>query len=64
MRVYIMKVGKRLACDKCGRVESSKLVVTAHPTEENKHICESCKQNLYYNNISTTARQKNNSKML
>ena len=59
-----MKVGKRLACDKCGRVESSQLAVAAHPTEQDKHICEACKQDLYYSNISTTARKKSNSRML
>ena len=64
MRVKSLKIGKRLACDECGRVESSKLTVAAHPTEPDRHICEGCKQDLYYNNISTTARKKSNNRMI
>ena len=59
-----MKIGQRLSCDQCGKVGSSKLTVTAHPTEQGRHICEDCKQDLYYDNISTTARKKSNSRMI
>ena len=59
-----VKIGKRYACDKCGKVESAKLQVTAHPTEQNKHLCEICRQDLYFENISTVARKNENRRMM
>ena len=64
MSVNEVKIGKRFACDKCGKVESSKLQVTPHPSEENKHLCEICRQDLYYENISTVARKNDNRRMI
>ena len=59
-----MKIGNRCACDTCGRVESPKLQVFAHPSEPNSHICESCKQDLYLENISAVSRKNDNRKMV
>ena len=59
-----MKIGKRTVCDTCGRVESEKLQIYDHPVEKNKHLCDPCKQDAYFENISVIARQKNNQRML
>ena len=59
-----MKIGKRLACDKCGRIESPTLEVLPHPTEIDKHLCEVCKVDLHYDQISTTALKSDNRQML
>ena len=52
------KIGKRLACDKCGRIESSKLKVypLVNPTEKMNHLCENCRQQLYYDNITVVTK--------
>ncbi|WP_455143820.1 hypothetical protein [Candidatus Hodarchaeum mangrovi] len=52
------KIGNRLACDKCGRIESSKLKVfpLVKPTEKMNHICENCRQQLYYDNITVVTK--------
>jgi MinD superfamily P-loop ATPase len=64
MRVKNLKIGKRFACDTCGKVENSKLIVTDHPIQPNKHICEGCKQDIYLNNISAIAKKKSNTRMV
>ncbi len=42
-----MKVGNRLSCDKCGRIESSKLKIHPNPTDSSKHLCDECKKVMY-----------------
>ncbi|MHA2096490.1 MAG: hypothetical protein ACW98F_17865 [Candidatus Hodarchaeales archaeon] len=59
-----MKLGRRTVCDTCGRVESEKLKIYEHPTEKNKHLCDPCKQDVYFENISMIAKQKDNRRMI
>ncbi len=59
-----MKVGKRLACDKCGRIETPKITVHIHPSDPSKHLCDNCKQTLYYQSIEAVAKKSDTSKML
>ena len=59
-----MKIGSRCACDTCGRVETPKLQVFPHLSKKNSHLCETCKQELYYENISAVARKNDNRKMV
>ncbi|MFX0050786.1 MAG: hypothetical protein ACFFAJ_14430 [Candidatus Hodarchaeota archaeon] len=59
-----MKIGSRLACDKCGRIESPKLRVLPNPNDQSKHLCETCKQKLYYQNIEAVAKERDSTRML
>ena len=59
-----MKIGSRSACDACGRVESPNLQIFPHPTESNNHICEPCKQDLYFENVTAVARKNDNRKLI
>ena len=59
-----MKVGSRLACDKCGRIESSSLKVYTDPSNATKHLCEHCKQTLYYQKVANVAKKSDSTRML
>ncbi len=59
-----MKLGNRNVCDTCGRIESNKLKIYEHPNDKNKHLCDPCKQEVYFENISAIAQKKNNQKMI
>ncbi len=52
-----MKVGSRLACDKCGRIESSSLKVFLDPYKKEQHLCEYCKQKAYYEQIPNVPKK-------
>ena len=64
MRDVRMKLGKRTVCDTCGRIESENLKIYDHPTEKDKHLCDPCKQDVYFENISVIAKQKDNRQMM
>ena len=42
-----LKVGNRLVCDQCGRIESSKLKIHANPSDNSRHHCDECKKVAY-----------------
>ncbi|MHA1969722.1 MAG: hypothetical protein ACW964_18245 [Candidatus Hodarchaeales archaeon] len=46
-----MKVGNRLVCDKCGRIESPKLKVQPNPTDSSRHLCDECRKVAYSQNF-------------
>jgi hypothetical protein len=53
-----MRIGKRLACDTCGRIESSTVIVSQDTSDSNKHICEECRLvNLSHELISSLAKK-------
>ena len=59
-----MKVGNRLACDTCGKIESPKIKVYPDPSDSSRHLCETCKEKLYYQNIEAVAKKRDSSRML
>jgi len=52
-----MKIGNRLACDKCGRLESSKLKIHTNPAESSKHLCEECNKIVYSESFPLIQRE-------
>ena len=53
-----MRIGKRLACDTCGRIESSKVIVSQNTSDPAKHICEECRLvSLSHEIISSLAKE-------
>ena len=54
-----MRIGKRLACDACGRIESAKVIVTENTADSSKHICEECRLvSLSHEIISSLAKKE------
>ncbi|MHA2225843.1 MAG: hypothetical protein ACXAC8_11600 [Candidatus Hodarchaeales archaeon] len=59
----MVQIGNRIACDKCGRIQSSKLKIFPESSDTSKHICERCKQTIYYQNIEAVAKTKDSTSM-